>query len=52
MSDETATPGGVWVAYYSDWSGAAIFASEIEALRHAVNMSMSVKFVEWGSDIQ
>lgn len=31
----------VWVAYHSDWSGFAIFATESEALRFALKHSMS-----------
>jgi hypothetical protein len=43
--------GGAWVAYYSDRSGAYVFASEIEALRKAVESSMQVRFVKWGEDL-
>jgi hypothetical protein len=32
----------VWVAYYSDGSGHALFQQELQALRHAVDRSMSV----------
>lgn len=32
----------VWIAYHFDWSGFALFATEVEALRHAVDRSMSV----------
>jgi hypothetical protein len=39
---------GVWLAYYTDWSGLAVFATEIEALRYAVDHTMSVAFREWG----
>lgn len=46
MSDEQ--PRGFWLAYYSDWSGIAAFPTEIEALRHAVDKSMTVMFCEWG----
>jgi len=41
---------GVWLAYHSDWSGWVVFASEIKALRHAVENSMQVKFLEFGAD--
>lgn len=48
-------PDGCWVAasIYSDNSGsAAVFASEIDALRHAVkDGSTTVRHVEWGGDI-
>lgn len=33
----------VWIAFYSDWSSFALFETEIEALRHAVDHSMRVK---------
>lgn len=33
----------VWMAYYSDWSSFALFATEIEALRYAVEKSMHVR---------
>ena len=34
----------VWVAHYDDWSDLGIFATEVEALRHAVDHSgMQVK---------
>lgn len=49
--DTTSDRGGVWLAYYSDRSGAAIFATEIEALRHAVEWSMAVRFVLFGQDV-
>ena len=44
-------PRGAWVAYYSDYSGMALFGSEIEALRHAVGNSMTVAFWEFGRDL-
>ena len=31
-----------WLAYYSDWSGMAVFDNELDALRHAVGSSMEV----------
>jgi hypothetical protein len=46
----TVDGSGVWVAYYTDWSGFRVFASEIDALRHAVVNGMSVLFTEWGKD--
>ena len=33
----------VWVAYYLDLSDLAVFASELEALRFALDRHMSVK---------
>ena len=41
---------GCWVVYYSDRSGIAMFPTEIEALRVAVDRKMECKFVEWGVD--
>lgn len=36
----------IWLAYYPDWSGFAIFETEIEALRFAVGYGgMQVKSV-------
>ena len=46
-----APPRGVWVAYNADDSGITPFATEIDALRYAVNLGMAVKFVEYGSNI-
>lgn len=40
--------GGCWLAHHSDWSGFAVFGSELDALRHAVEHSMTVVFAEWG----
>ena len=45
-----ATKPGVWVASYGDRSGYALFATEIDALRHAVDKGMRVEFVEFGSE--
>ena len=33
----------VWMAYYLDWSQFALFETEVEALRHAVEHSMQVR---------
>lgn len=45
-------PGnGAWVAYYLDMSAAAVFATEVDALRYAQSNSMEVKFVEYGKRI-
>jgi hypothetical protein len=43
---------GVWCAYYSDWSGMAVFDDELAALRYAVERSMSVKHVLFGQDLR
>jgi hypothetical protein len=50
MTDDTKA--GAWVTYYADWSGIAIFATELEALRYAVGRTMEVKFVEFGGEIR
>lgn len=42
--------GGVWAAYYSDWSGIAVFESELEAFRYAAGRDMNVKFWPYGTD--
>lgn len=42
---------GAWIAYYSDMSAVAVFVTEIEALRHAVDGSMSVIWVRSGQTI-
>jgi len=44
-------PRGVWVAYYSDRSELAIYATEIDALRRAVDSSMAVAFWEFATDL-
>lgn len=45
-------PWTVWVAYYSDWSGIAVFSTEIEALRYAVERGMQVKGLESGDELR
>jgi hypothetical protein len=44
----TPEQGGCWVAYYHDRSAVSVFGSEIEALRHAVERQMTVRFQPWG----
>lgn len=39
---------GVWMAFYGDGSSAVPFATEIEALRHALGYSMQVEFTKFG----
>lgn len=48
----TCQQGGVWLAYYDDWSAMATFEDEIDALRHAIGHSMKVLFVEFGRDLR
>jgi hypothetical protein len=52
MSEGSDRRRGVWVAWHSDWSGVAVFASEVACLRHAVANSMQVAFVEYGADLR
>ena len=40
-----------WLAYHYDRSGAVLFATEVEALRYAVENHMHVKQVVWGEDV-
>lgn len=43
---------GCWVAFFSDWSGAAVFDDELEARRYADdNGGMNVRFVRWGEEL-
>ena len=42
----------LWLAYYEDFSGLVIFASEIEALRHAVDHTMKVAKIRAGEDLR
>lgn len=46
-----ASSTGCWVAYHSDWSGLALFADELEALRHAVANNQSVGWASWGEEL-
>jgi hypothetical protein len=44
----------IWVAYYTDWSGFAVFADddELGALRHAVERHMEVARIPFGVDVR
>ncbi len=42
---------GVWLAYYPDLSGVAVFDEEIDALRYAVEKGMDVMFCDFGKDL-
>ena len=44
--------GWYWLAYYADWSGLAVFETEIDALRYAVDRSMQVMRVPTHADIR
>ena len=48
----SAYAAGCWLASYGDWSAAAVFDQEIDALRFAVSRSMTVRFVRWGEDLR
>lgn len=39
----TPTTVTIWLAYYRDGSEVAVFGSELEALRHAVENGMQVR---------
>lgn len=41
-----------WMTYYADWSGMAVFHSEIKALRHAVEHRMEIMEVPEGVDLR
>lgn len=41
----TPTIPGLWIAFHGDMSGIAVFATEIEATRHAAEHSMRVRSV-------
>jgi hypothetical protein len=43
-------PAGVWLAYYHDRSGMAVFDQEVDALRYAVEHSTEVAFWTYGTD--
>lgn len=49
--DDLVTYTGAWLAYYTDQSGMAIFGTEVEALRYAVERSMQVIFWQYGTDL-
>lgn len=46
----TMADDGVWMTYHYDWSGFALFATEVEALRDAVDKSRVVGFAPYGED--
>ena len=46
MSDEP----GCWVAFNWDGSAFVPFAEEVEALRYALSLHMSVSFVHFGDE--
>lgn len=51
MDDElrlSTESDGVWICYYPGDENIVFFKTEIEALRCAVNYSMSVKFQTFG----
>lgn len=47
----TTEPEGVWIAYYPDGSSVVPFATEIEALRYAVEHKMEARKVLWGEPV-
>jgi hypothetical protein len=52
LRDQTAADPRLWLAYYGDFSGLAIFTDEISALRYAVEKEMKVKPVVPGEDLR
>lgn len=46
MSDDL-----LWCAYHSDFSGIALFATELQALRYCVAENMKIKRVQRGKDL-
>ncbi|HSS11793.1 MAG TPA: hypothetical protein VLL25_18035 [Acidimicrobiales bacterium] len=41
--------GGVWLCHYVDWSALAVFATELEARRYAMEHSMEeARWCPWG----
>ena len=50
-TEPSSAVDGVWVTYYSDRSAVVVFATELEALRHAVELSMQVEFRQFGVDL-
>lgn len=49
-ASKSRRPGGVWVAYQSDWSGMSIHSSELAALRAAVDSGQYVMFWPFNLD--
>lgn len=49
---DAVPPGGVWLAYYRDWSGMAVFRTELDALRYAVEKGMAVTPLLFGVDLK
>ena len=43
---------GFWLAYWPDLSGLVAFSEEIDALRHAVENSMDVRWIQFDVDIR
>lgn len=41
----------LWCAYHSDFSGIALFATELQALRYCVAENMKIKRVQRGKDL-
>lgn len=48
MSERENLPSGVWVAFNWDGSAFVPFGSEVEALRYAVDLHMTVRYVPFG----
>lgn len=49
--DDDSLSVGVWLAHYYDGSDVTAFATEVEALRHAVGNGSNVIFVRYGESL-
>lgn len=51
MEDLNPNTTTVWLAYYHDHSGAAVFGNELACLRYALQHNMVVKHIALGVDL-
>lgn len=52
-SSADARPLGCWLVHFHDWSEAAVFDDELEALRFTVKNRMeSCRWVAWGEPLR
>jgi hypothetical protein len=52
VTAKSRPPAGVWLGYHEDWSGMAVFSSELAALRWAVERNAAVTRVPFGVDLR
>jgi hypothetical protein len=50
MTAKSRLPAGCWL--YEDWSGMAVFSSELAALRWAVDRDARVRRIPFGVDLR